>query len=360
MISNRIRTVLIDDSAFIRKVISRMLLNDKGIELVGVASNGDDGTRLVLDLKPDVVITDMVMPDYDGMYVVKQVMEHNPVPIILLSSLDKTDVRIFEALQHGAFEFIDKPSDVSQLQPGDYKLVDLIRQAAGTDMSLLKARQHASSNADNHCFDGHYQIIVIGASTGGPGALEHIVHNLPKNLDLPVIIVQHMPARFVETFSQRLSETSPIPVRVAHKGETLKKGTIYLAPGDSNMRVEKNHVTGAPMAIFTEKRFKEYNNPSIDCLFESVAENYGAHSIGVILTGMGRDGTMGLKRIKEAGGYTIAQDEYSSVVYGMPKAAFESGAVKQIVPLKEIPGSICKLFVSHLRKLPHEEQGRRV
>ncbi|MBL0741101.1 chemotaxis-specific protein-glutamate methyltransferase CheB [Chryseolinea lacunae] len=341
MVRPRIRTVLIDDSAFMRKVIGDMLKSDDTIDLVGVANNGQDGTQMALTLKPDVVVTDMVMPDYDGVYVVNAVMEKHPVPIILLSSLEKTDTRIFDALQHGAFEFIDKPTDIHRLDHGQYKLLDLIKQASRTDISRLKGKQKAKQNANHHSFDQtHYEIVVIGASTGGPGAVEYIINNLPKNLALPVIIVQHMPARFLETFSQRLNENSPLTVRLARKGETLKGGIVYLAPGDANMRIDKSHLTGAPMVVFTEKQFKEYNHPSVDCLFESVAEKYGPQAIGVILTGMGKDGTQGMKKIREAGGFTIGQDEASCVVYGMPKAAFESGAVRQVVALKEIPGFI--------------------
>ncbi|HTJ48242.1 MAG TPA: chemotaxis-specific protein-glutamate methyltransferase CheB [Cyclobacteriaceae bacterium] len=337
---NRIRTVLIDDSAFMRKVISDIITSDDSIELVGVADNGQQGCQMALELKPDVVITDMVMPDYDGMYVVNSVMEKNPVPIILLSSLEKTNVRIFDALQHGAFEFIDKPTDLDSVRIRDYRLLDLIKEASRTDISLLKAKQLAKQNSHHHSFDGilNYEIIVIGASTGGPGAVEHILNNIPTNLKIPVVIAQHMPHRFLETFSQRLNDQGQLPVHLAHKGEPIKGGTVYIAPGEANMRIEKNLVTGAPMFTFTGKKYVEFNYPSIDCLFESVADTYGKNSIGVILTGMGKDGAAGLTKIRNAGGITIAQDEESSVVYGMPKVAWELGAASQVVSLKQIPG----------------------
>ena len=339
---NRIRTVLIDDSAFMRKVIADIIRSDESIELVGVAKNGHEGSQMALSLKPDVVITDMVMPDFDGMYVVNSLMEESPIPIIVLSSLEKTNVRIFDALQCGAFEFIDKPTDMTTFQIDDYRLLDLIKEASRTDISLLKAKQLAQKNNHSHSFDEtlNYEIIVIGASTGGPGAIEQVVTNLPKNLRIPVVVVQHMPARFLETFSQRLNDQGPLPVRLARKGEIIRGGTIYVAPGDANMRMEKNIATGNPMITFTDKKYDEFNYPSVDCLFESAARLYGKTCIGVVLTGMGKDGTMGLKKIKEAGGFTIAQDETSSVVYGMPKVAFEEGAVRQVVNLNEIAGFI--------------------
>lgn len=342
MATNKIRTVLIDDSAFMRKVISDIIKSDESLELVGVATNGQQGTQMALELKPDVLITDMVMPDYDGVYVVNAVMEKQPVPIILLSSLEKTDTRIFDALEYGAFEFIDKPTEIDRVRIGDYRLIKLIKEASRTDITLLKAKQLARKNSHSHSFEDslNYEIIVIGASTGGPSAVELIINNLPKNLKVPVVVVQHMPTRFLETFTQRLNENSSLTVRLARKGEPIKGGIIYVAPGEANMRIEQNIITGAPMVTFTEKKYEEFNFPSVDCLFESVADIYGKNTIGVILTGMGKDGVKGLKKIKEKGGYTIAQDEESSVVYGMPKAAFETGAVRQVVSLKQIPGFI--------------------
>ncbi len=336
----RTRTLLIDDSAFMRKVIGDIIRNDDSLELVGIANDGQRGTDLALELKPDVVITDMVMPERDGMYVVQTIMEKYPTPIILLSSLEKTNVRIFDALQYGAFEFIDKPADMESVRAGSYPLVELIKEAARTDITILKARQLAKKNSHAHTFTQsvNYDIIVIGASTGGPGAVEWVINNMPKNLMIPVIIVQHMPARFLETFALRLSHGSPLPVKLAHRGEPVKGGTIYITPGDTNTRIEINVITGSHIFTSTMQKYDEYNFPSVDCLFESVAEIYGGRSIGVILTGMGKDGANGLSKIRNNGGFTIAQDEESSVVYGMPKAAADRGAVKQIVKLKEIPG----------------------
>jgi two-component system chemotaxis response regulator CheB len=339
---SRIRTLLIDDSAFMRKVISDIITSDADLDLVGTAANGKEGSDLALQLKPDVVVTDMVMPEYDGMYVVNSVMESRPVPIILLSSLEKTNSRIFDALQSGAFEFIDKPTELDSLSVHNYPLLNLIKQAFRTDITLLKAKQLAQRNTNAHTFDSrlHYEIIAMGASTGGPGVIESIVANLPKNLQIPVIIAQHMPHRFLETFAERLSNYQHLPVKVARNGEVLQGGTIYLASGEQNTRVEIGMLTGTPTIAFTSKRYPEFNNPSVNCLFESVAEAFGPKSIGVILTGMGKDGQEGLLKIKNSGGFTIAQDEDSCIVYGMPKAAVDSGAVKQTVRLKEIPGFI--------------------
>lgn len=342
--ASRIRTVLIDDSAFMRRLISDIISNDHSLELVGVASNGRDGEKMALELMPDVVITDMVMSDFDGVQVVNSLMSKRPVPIILLSSLEKTDTRIFDALQSGAFEFIDKPTDYRNERMQEYGLVQLIREAARADVRQLKGRQSRRNNSHHSFGASKYEIIVIGASTGGPGAIELIVSNLPENLYVPVVAVQHMPSRFLESFATRLNDTNTAPVRLASKGETLKNGIVYIAPGDGNLRVDRNLATGEAMFTISQKKYREFNNPSIDCLFESVAETFGERAIAVILTGMGRDGAQGMKRIKEAGGFTIAQDEHSCVVYGMPKVAKETGAVRQVVDLKEIPGFIVSCF----------------
>lgn len=344
--SQRIRTLVIEDSAFMLKVITDILCSDAEIDLVGTASNGKDGSDLALKLRPDVVITDMMMPEYDGMYVVRSVMDQRPVPIILLSSLEKTSSRIFDALQYGAFEFIDKPTDLNVSSIKTYPLLPLIKEASRTDISLLKARQLSLKNFSPRKFTEklNYEILALGASTGGPSALEAIITGLPKNISVPVVIAQHMPSRFLETFAVRLNEHSPIPVKLAKKGEMLTGGNIYIAPGEANMCIEPNALYGKPAVTFSNKTFQEFNNPSIDCLFESIARTYGEKSMGIILTGMGKDGTLGLSEIHKKGGLTIAQDEYSSVVFGMPKSAADANAVHHVLALKDIPGFI----ISHL------------
>jgi two-component system chemotaxis response regulator CheB len=338
---NRIRTILIDDSALMRKMLSRIISSDAEIELVGVADNGQNGFKMTMDLKPDVVITDMMMPDFDGMYVVNSVMDKIPTPIILLSSLDKGDSRIFDALGHGAFEFIDKASSIENKDIRS-RLIDVIKEASRTDISLLKLKQLSKKNIASHSFTEkpNYEIIVIGASTGGPGAVEYIINNLPKNLKIPVVVAQHMPHRFLETFTERLNDLSHLPVKLPRRGEYLKGGIIYIAPGEANMRIEKNILTGLPMVNFTDRKYEEFNYPSVDCLFESVADTYEGKSIAVILTGMGKDGVKGLQKINAKSGFTIAQDEESSVVYGMPKAANEAGVIRQVLGLKQIPGYV--------------------
>lgn len=325
-----------------RKVISDIITADTGIELVGTAANGKEGMELAASLQPDVVVTDMVMPEYDGMYVVHSVMKSRPVPVILLSSLEKTNLRIFDALQSGAFDFVDKPTGLDTESLRAYPLRRMIHEAALADVDCLKIKTKAPANRGTHTFGNslRYEIIVIGSSTGGPGALEYIISNLPANLKIPVVIAQHMPARFLESFADRLNNHNHLPVRIAHTGDVLRGGIVYIARGDQNTFIHRGATAGEYVFGQSTKQYSDFNNPSINCLFSSVAETFGNRSIGAILTGMGRDGVEGLKKIKDNGGFTIAQDEASCIVYGMPKVAVEQGAVRQTVSLQEIPGFI--------------------
>ena len=334
----KIRTLLIEDSGFMRIVLSDLLRQDENIEVVATAINGLEGVEKVKAFKPDVVITDMVMPHYDGLYVVQQLMKAMPIPIILLSCLDRADQKIFDALKEGAFDFVDKPGE-NEVAKGYLPLTHMVREASMTD--YLKLRQKIKCrNTFVHTFEArlNYDIIAIGASTGGPSAVELIVNNLPGNLTIPVIIAQHMPERFIESFAARLAQATSLQISVAKNGEHLLGNHIYLATGAANMRIDLSN--SGPVVKYVYDKYKEYDHPSIDCVFESVAAIYGSRSIGVILTGMGKDGMMGLGKIKEAGGLTVAQDELSSVVYGMPKAAFDSGAARHQIPLIEISNFI--------------------
>jgi two-component system, chemotaxis family, protein-glutamate methylesterase/glutaminase len=347
MNSRKIRTLLIEDSAFMRILISDLLRSAPDIELVGSANNGKEGYEKTLTLEPDVVISDMVMPQYDGLFAVKNIMAKRPTPIILLSSLERNDSQVFEALEAGAFDFIDKPKgDIKEgIKSSGYHLTDLVRAAVDSKVKINSPKK-VKKNVHVHAFSDNlsYHVIVIGASTGGPGAIEAIIKQLPANLAIPVIIGQHMPESFIDSFAKRLDAISPLEVKVAERNEVLEPGTIYLAPGHSNMRVERNLMNGNCQVSFTDQLFKEFNFPSIDCLMESVAVSYGRHALGLVLTGMGKDGTIGLGAIRKAGGLTIGQDEDSCVVYGMPKAALDAGVVERMVPLKEIPGFIISCF----------------
>lgn len=342
--SGKIRVLVIEDSGLMRLIISDILRTDQAIEIVDTAENGKDGFEKTLKYKPDVVVTDLLMPHYDGVYAVKHIMKERPTPIVVLSSLGKADPVVFDALNEGAVDFVDKPKDkvVSNIREVNHILIDAVKGAQKANVASLRSVAANKAITHAHIFDAqlNYDIVAIGTSTGGPGAVEKVIDKLPDNLSVPVVIAQHMPERFLESFAKRLDTLTPLHVKLAEKGEVLTGGTVYIAPGHSNTRVEKDVFSGKAGISFTRKEYKEFNFPSVDCLLLSVAETYGNKAIGVILTGMGRDGTNGMKAIFDAGGYTIAQDEASSIVYGMPKSAVDSGVVKKSVPLYDISSFI--------------------
>jgi two-component system chemotaxis response regulator CheB len=269
-------------------------------------------------------------------------MKHKPTPIVVLSSLGKADPIVFDALKEGAVDFVDKPKDkvVSNIRDVNHILIDAVKTAKKANVLPMRSAGKAITHA--HTFEAklNYEIIAIGASTGGPGAVEKVIDKLPANLSIPVVIAQHMPERFLESFALRLDTLTPLHVKLAEKGEVLTGGKIYIVPGHSNTKVGRDVFSGKITISFTRREFQEFNFPSVDCLLLSVADTYKNKAIGVILTGMGKDGTEGMKAIYDAGGYTIAQDETSSVVYGMPKSAVDSGVVKKSVPLYDISSFI--------------------
>ncbi len=343
--SVKIKVLLVDDSSFMRVVLADIINAHPKIEVTDTASNGKEAIEKTLTSRPNVVLLDLTMADYDGMYALQKIMEQHPVPVIILSSIRSTNPRaIVEALNAGAYDFLDKPTGLvgSKIRQIEDQICHKIIEASQVDPQNLVLKIKKSTNF-NHSFQDstlHYQIIAIGASTGGTGAIEHILMNFPKNLPVPVVICQHMPADFIVSYAERLGHATQLLVKVAAHNEPLVDGTIYLLPGHINTKIVKNNINGQPHFEFTSEIFEEYNHPSIDCMMQSVAEVYLQKSIGIILTGMGKDGTFGLSKIFKNGGYTIAQDQKSCVVYGMPKAAFEANIVNKVVSLHDMPSFI--------------------
>lgn len=332
-----IKVLLVEDSGFMRIVLSDRLRQDEGIKLVGTAANGQEGVEKAMELQPDIIVTDMIMPKYDGLYLVREIMRRNPIPIILLSSLEKSDTQVFDALKAGAIDFIAKP-DLDQKGNGFLRLIDLIKNPS--DYNLQHIAHEKVSNTNDHTFDHalNYHVITIGASTGGPGAIEELIKGLPANLAVPVVVAQHMPHNFMSSYANRLQQYTQLKVRIPTNGEAVLPGTIYLVPGNTNTKIIRGLADQQPIFRYTTKQYTEFNHPSINCLFTSISNVYEQRSLAVILTGMGKDGTEGLRAIRDSGGFTIAQDESSCVVYGMPKSASEANVVNIELKLKEIPG----------------------
>lgn len=333
--------MVVDDSAFMRLLISDLLSKDKELEVIGSASNGKEAVEKARELKPDVILMDINMDEYDGLYAVEHIMKANPIPIVILSSVGNTNLDVvFDALRLGAVDYINKPQKGgSKIREINVEILAMVKRVARAKPRPTPIESDGLSKLP-HTFDSEarFHVIVIGASTGGPSALEKVITSLPANLNVPVLICQHMPPNFILSFADRLDALSSLKVVVGKRGMVPQPGMVIIAPGNANMVVMKDGKGEKVKIGFSKEEYKEYNNPSINALMESVAECYGEKAIGVLLTGMGRDGVKGMKMIRNNGGITIAQDESSSIIYGMPKIAFETGAAEKVMHIKEIGG----------------------
>ncbi|UKN01603.1 chemotaxis-specific protein-glutamate methyltransferase CheB [Paracrocinitomix mangrovi] len=327
-----------------RLIISDIINSEPGLNVVGTALDGKEAVEVVVRTKPDVVLMDMNMGEYDGLYGVKHILEKYKVPIIILSAVGNTNLEpVLEALRLGAFDYLNKPVDnKAKVRAIDHQIIEKIKTAALTNNKHFSTENATiKRNTFTHTFDSNlnYHVIVIGASTGGPTALERVITKLPENLPIPVIIAQHMPANFIPSFAKRLDGLTPLRVKIGYENEEILPGNIYLAPGDRNMIVKRN-LNNKVVIGFTQVKYPEYNNPSINALMLSANEVYKNKTIGVVLTGMGKDGANGLSAIYKSGGYTIGQDKTSSVVYGMPKEVAERGVIHKAVSIHEMAGFI--------------------
>lgn len=333
-----ISVLVVDDSSIMRHLVSDILNEDSDIVVKSTANNGRDALEKTIAESPDVVVMDMNMGEYSGLYGVEKIMAQKPTPIIMLSAVGNSDLSpILKALDMGAFDYLNKPEkNNTRIRDKQFDLVSKIKAAAQTNMSALMDTE-LNSVLNPHTFNSDlaYDIIAIGSSTGGPTAVEKVLVKLPQNLAVPVVIVQHMPENFIPSFAKRLNGLTPLTVEVGTIGTVLQPRHVYVAPGNKNMIVRRR-ADGEVEISFTKKVFKEFDGPSVNALMSSVANVYGGKSIGVILTGMGRDGTTGVNDISKKGGFTVAQSEKTCVVFGMPKEAINSGAIDHVVPLDEI------------------------
>ncbi len=331
-----IRVLIADDSSFMRLVLSDIVGSDKDLTVVETVDNGQQAYERTKALKPDVVLLDLIMPDYDGLYAVSKIMRECPTPIVVLSGAGNTDSSyVFEALNAGAFDFMHKPNSAlnSKIRDLEHQLTSRLKNAVTINVQRL-AKMQSRENGHAHTFISPlaYHILAIGSSTGGTGAIEDILRKLPSNFPIPIVIAQHMPHDFVHSFASRLNEMLPLVVKVAENNEPVQGGVVYLMPGDANSQVCRAAGSDRVCIRRTTARFAEYNHPSVDGLFLSVAEVYQNKALAVVLSGMGRDGTKGMERLFACQAHTIAQDEKTSVVFGMPKSAIDKGVVSQVLP----------------------------
>lgn len=329
-----IKLLIVDDSAFMRRIISDIVDEIEGIEVIGIARNGLEALEKIPKLKPDLITLDIEMPKLNGIETLKRIKEFYEIPVIMLSSLTGTDVTI-EALQVGAFDFIEKPVDLkSNLNNFKEEFEGKIRSIfASKDIKRVKKVQIGDCKDCNDI-----KAVVIAASTGGPKALVSLISKLPARIRVPIFIVQHMPKGFTASLANRMNNESKVKVVEAQEGMPIESNTVYLAPGDFHMTLDNRKIS-----INSAHKLHGVR-PAADYLFKSAAEIYKENLLGIVLTGMGKDGTDGMARIKECGGYNIAQSEESCVVYGMPGSAVSKGVVDEILDLEEISLRLNKLI----------------
>ncbi len=345
MEEQKIRVVIVDDSAFMRIALERMLKEDPTIQIVGSAGNGIEAIERVGRLKPDVVTMDVEMPLMDGLQALKEIMSIRPTPVLMVSSLTHEGAKVtLDALDLGAVDYIPKPGSTftTNILSLKKELISKIHNAAGSQPHTIKLEFTHKPAVSR--FPGKNDVITkaifIGASTGGPPAIQKILASLDPNLPAPVIIAQHMPKSFTATFASRLNMISRIKVKEACDGEQLQNSIVYICPGDHQTKVIRNLSGRCVFSITSNEIDKEAFAPSINTLFFSAAKEFASNAVGIILTGMGDDGVRGLKNIKLMGGLTIAQDRASSVVYGMPRAALDQQAAERILNLDDIANEI--------------------
>ena len=340
-LSSRIKVLVVDDSAFMRKAIRNILESDSRIEVIGTARNGEDALEKLRELSPDVVTLDISMPHMDGLTALGHIMAENPLPVVMLSSLTQEGaLETFEALELGAVDFIPKPSGTISLDIDKQKneIITKVKAAASVKLENIKrAKPEAveqppiviSKRKDYVAISE--KTVAIGVSTGGPQTLMKIIPYLPGDLPASLLIVQHMPPSFTSAFAERLNQNSQLEIKEAEAGDIVEEGKGYLAPGDYHMTVVKRTLGKGTIIRLSKEPSNVFHRPSVDVMMSSVAKVYGKNAVGVILTGMGSDGAKAMVELKKMGGKTIAQDEASSIIFGMPKAAIEMGCVDKVV-----------------------------
>lgn len=347
--ADRISVLIVDDSALVRQLLADLIARDPELELAGMARNGVEAISMTQELDPDVVTMDIHMPEMDGLSALEYIMKKSPRPVVMLSALVKKGaVPTLKALELGAVDFIAKPSQLPTSVSDIREDVLLKIKAAATSRAReVFERTRRARPAEKVKVTGTRakggRMVVMGASAGGPRALSDIVSTFPEDLPGPVVVVQHMPGPFSGSFAERLDNKSRLKVRLAGPVEELEQGTVLVVPGEHDL-VFDSAGGRTVRANLLPTVARKGASPVIDVTMESAAQVFEKKAIGVLLTGMGTDGAMGLGMIKDAGGRTIAQNEETSLVFGMPKAAIERNLADDVLPLEKIAGRIVSLL----------------
>lgn len=347
----RVRVLVVDDSALMRKLIPLILERDPEIEVIGTAMDGAFALKKIAELQPDVVTLDLEMPRMDGIETLRTIMRHAPLPVIVFSTHSKEGAySTFKALALGAIDFVAKPKEAAagHLDPVAYQLAEKIKVAkrAGGPKSLPKLEPEAppAKNRSRVALPPN-RIIAIGISTGGPNALQYLLSQFPGDFPASFVIVQHMPEGFTDMFARRLDECCALEVQEGKSGDLLLAGRVLICPGNRHMMVRR--MPRGEMIVLSDGPPINGHRPSVDVLFHSVAQEFALTAVGVLMTGMGDDGAEGLGAIKAAGGITIGQSEESCVVSGMPRAAILKGYATKVLPLDGMASYLISQYGSH-------------
>ena len=343
-----LRVVVVDDSAYVRKVVKEILSRSPFVEVVGAARDGLEALDLVERLDPDVVTCDLNMPELDGVGFVREQMKRRPVPIIIMSIANETAEAALTALDAGAIDFVQKPTALAseKIFEVSTELIEKVKAAGAISLNRIStapteiapSREPVTSVAGNHSVD----LVALGISTGGPQALKRLIPQLPEDFPVPIVMVMHMPVGYTEMYAAKLNELSRLEVREAAEGDELKAGVVFLAPAGRHLSL-KREANGKVVAHLDARPFDTLHRPSVDVLFQSAAETYRSRVLAVVMTGMGSDGKQGAAWIKSQGGLVFTEAESSCVVYGMPCVVVEAGLSDRSIALEDMARAIMEV-----------------
>jgi two-component system chemotaxis response regulator CheB len=334
-----IKVLIVDDSSFIRSVVREMLSSDFELNVVGEAADGKDALNKTEALHPDVICLDIIMPSSDGIWALREIRKLYNIPVVIFSRVTSPTAEITaEVFRMGVIDIVQKPGQTQMIRTVQRELIEKIKLAAAVDREKLKRHYGAVRLADTEIVQSR-AVVVIGSSAGGPPAVYELLSMLSKELPISIVVAQHLPQAFVPAFAEHLKKFIPFASKVAEDGDVLSIKRILVSPAERTALVQRIKNGG----VIQLEKIEGHARPSINAVLSSVAECYGKNAIGVILSGMGNDGSEGLRRIKELGGKTIVQDEGTSLVWGMPRAAQQAGVADFVLPVSEMAAKIAEL-----------------
>lgn len=345
----KIKVLIVEDSALMRRALKDIINSDDNLEVIGTAANGYEGLDKVHKLEPDIVTLDINLPEMDGITCLQHIMIEKPTPCVMISAYAGVDsVETFEALELGAVDFIEKPSgEISRdLKKISKEITGKIKEIMNVNIGIMTRQKEPQLITPGKKIKSTDEVpdkvVVIGVSTGGPRTLMQILPHLPKTLNCPIVVVQHMPGKFTKSFADRINKFCLMKVKEAQNYENLKNNVIYVAPGDSNLKISNNGNGDNPKFITIPSTSSLLISPNVDIALNSAIDVFGLNTIGVILTGMGNDGENAMERLFNLGGYTIAESEESAVIYGMPRAVIDKKIARRIAPANIMSKTIVK------------------